>query len=239
MSAGEEVVPRESAADRVFLELRDAIVSGRLPAGSRHSIYRLADELEVSRTPVREAVLRLVDLGLVLVERNRGVRIVGVSVRDVLDVFELRVLLEVPAAARAAREVTPRLVADLQAGLAAMRSAAAAGELERFTELDRALHGLVAAASGNARLEDEVRRLRTTIQARGVSTFDTSRTLDAVADEHGPVVDAIVAGDPTAAAHAMLDHLLHTAELLARQVGGGAAPDEDWPDRVRRLVSIE
>ena len=228
-----------TSADRVFLELRDAIVSGRLEAGSRHSIYRLAEELDVSRTPAREAVLRLADLGLVVVEKNRGVVIVGVSPQDVLDVFELRVMLEVPAAARAAREATPELVERLTEGLDAMRAAASAGDERDFTEHDRALHGLVAAASGNARLEEEVRRLRGSIQARGVSTIDTSRSIHAVAEEHEPLVRAIAARDPGAAARAMLDHLLHTAELLARQVGGGEDPDAEWPDRVRILVGIE
>jgi DNA-binding GntR family transcriptional regulator len=56
---------RTSTTDRVFASLRESIVSGDFPAGSLHSIYRLADLLDVSRTPVREAVLRLADLGLV------------------------------------------------------------------------------------------------------------------------------------------------------------------------------
>ncbi|KQY60124.1 hypothetical protein ASD11_11570 [Aeromicrobium sp. Root495] len=228
-----------TSADRVFLELRDAIVSGRLAAGSRHSIYRLAEELDVSRTPAREAVLRLADLGLVVVEKNRGVVVVGVSPQDVLDVFELRVLLEVPAAARAAREATPELAERLRVGLDAMRAAADVGDEQAFTEHDRALHGFVAAASGNVRLEEEIRRLRGSIQARGVSTIDTSRSIHAVAEEHAPLVDAIARGDASAAARAMLEHLLHTAELLARQVGGGAEPDAGWPDRVRVLVGVE
>ena len=74
---------RITTTDRVFASLRESILSGEFPAGSLHSIYRLADLLEVSRTPVREAVLRLADVGLVTIERNRGVRIRGVSVADI------------------------------------------------------------------------------------------------------------------------------------------------------------
>jgi len=87
------VTSRTTATDRVFALLRERIVGGDLVAGSQHSIYRLSEQLEVSRTPVREAVLRLADLGLVEIERNRGVRIRGVSVADVREVFELRLLL--------------------------------------------------------------------------------------------------------------------------------------------------
>ncbi len=109
----------------VFAALRQRILTGELAPGTRHSVYRLADELGVSRTPVREAVLRLADLGLVTIERNRGITIRGVRAEDVRDVFELRLLLEVPAAAGAASQVDDALAERLSDALDAMRHAAA------------------------------------------------------------------------------------------------------------------
>src|SRR5690606_34259105 len=122
----------------------------------QHSIYRLSEQLEVSRTPVREAVLRLADLGLVEIERNRGVRIRGVSVADVREVFELRLLLEVPAAAAAARTADDRLRSELIANVAATRRHAEAGNEPDFSRVDRDFHALVASATRNPRLEAEV-----------------------------------------------------------------------------------
>ena len=123
--SGEEqgMAARITTTDRVFASLRESILSGEFPAGSLHSIYRLADLLDVSRTPVREAVLRLADIGLVTIERNRGVRIRGVSVADVRAVFELRLMIEVPAAAYAAAHAAMPRMQQLEAELEAMRSA--------------------------------------------------------------------------------------------------------------------
>ena len=86
-------MPRTSTTDRVHALLREEIVSGKLTSGSLHSIYALATRYGVSRTPVRDAVLRLSDSGMVRIERNRGVRIRGLGVHDIREVFETRLLI--------------------------------------------------------------------------------------------------------------------------------------------------
>ncbi len=219
---------RSSTTDDVLTRLREQILTGALPPGSRHSIYRLADELGVSRTPVREAVLRLADLGLVTIERNRGITIRGVRAEDVRDVFELRLLLEVPAAAGAAARVDEALADRLRQLLDAMRTAAASGDAPGFYGHDRLLHAALGDALGSPRLSAEVDRLRDLIQVRGVSTGGRTRSLPDVAEEHAPIVAAVVAGDVVGAAAAMRDHLVHTASLLLEQVGGDAAPLRGW-----------
>ncbi|MET0467467.1 MAG: GntR family transcriptional regulator [Aeromicrobium sp.] len=225
---------RTTATDRVFALLRERIVGGELAAGSQHSIYRLSEQLDVSRTPVREAVLRLADLGLVEIERNRGVRIRGVTVADVREVFELRLLLEVPAAAAAARLADRSLLDDLAANVAATRAHAQAGRQADFTRVDRDFHALLASAARNPRLEAEVTRLRDSIQARGVSTFGRSRPLDEVASEHAPVAEAVAAREPDAAAARMASHLERTGTLLMRLVAApGETVDPGWSADVR------
>lgn len=230
---------RPTATDRIFADLRERIVAGELAAGSRHSIYQLADELEVSRTPVREAVLRLADLGLVAIERNRGIRIREVTVADVREVFELRMLLEVPAAALAARTAANGLRAEIGANSASTSALAAAGEQAAFTAGDREFHALVATGMANPRLEAEVGRLRDAIAVRGISTFGRSRPLSEVAAEHAAVAGAIVARDATGARLAMADHLERTGTLLMTMV---AAPDEsvdaDWASDVRAAIDV-
>nr|WP_241732822.1 GntR family transcriptional regulator [Aeromicrobium phoceense] len=228
------VTARTTATDRVFALLREQIVGGELAAGSQHSIYRLSEQLDVSRTPVREAVLRLADLGLVEIERNRGVRIRGVTVADVREVFELRLLLEVPAAAAAARLADRALLDELAANVEATRAHAEAGRRTDFTRVDRDFHSLVASAVRNPRLEAEVTRLRDSIQARGVSTFGRSRPLGEVAAEHAPVAEAGAAREPEAAAARMSAHLERTGTLLMRQVAGpGETVDPGWAEDVR------
>jgi DNA-binding GntR family transcriptional regulator len=221
---------RTTAAERVFARLREEILTGRLAPGTQHSIYRLAEELGVSRTPVREAVLRLADAGLVTVERNRGVRVRGVTVQDVLEVFELRLLLEVPAAAFAARRADAAHRERIEDCLRGMTDAAAAGDVSAFDEHDRALHAALHAVSGNVRLGEEVLSLRASIQARGAVTLHRSRGAEEILEEHVPIVRAVLDGDSDRAAALMRDHLVHTAELLVRQLDPTADVGE-WRSR--------
>lgn len=211
---GNGVRAARSTTEEVFARLREQILTGALAPGEQHSIYRLSDALGVSRTPVREAVLRLADLGLVTIERNRGVTVRGVRAEDVRDVFELRLLLEVPAAAGAATHADDDLRARLIGVLDAMRQAAGLGDQAAFTGHDRELHAALGEALGNRRLSREVDRLRDSIQVRGVSTIDRTRTMSDIAEEHAPIVAAVVSGDAPAAAAAMRAHLEHTAALL-------------------------
>lgn len=237
---GEAVaMTRITTTDRVFASLRESIVSGEFPAGSLHSIYRLADLLDVSRTPVREAVLRLADIGLVTIERNRGVRIRGVTVADVRDVFELRLLIEVPAAAFAAAHADAATVAAITSELEHMRRCAAADDEPQFTAHDRMLHQAIGAATGNVRLQAEVQTLRDSIQARGASTIRRSRGMVDLAQEHAPIVEAIRTGDPVAAAAHMEQHLVHTATLLMRQVSDAVdGIDPGWEDALRGRLRV-
>ena len=95
-----------SLAEMVFEEVRSAIVTGQLEPGSRHSVVAIADQLGVSRTPVREALLQLASHGMVRFERNRGVLILKMSPQDIREIFEMRIMLEVPSVAACVRRIT-------------------------------------------------------------------------------------------------------------------------------------
>jgi DNA-binding GntR family transcriptional regulator len=230
------MVDRVNLTDQVYAYLRDAIVTGALPSGSQHSVYRLAEELGVSRTPVREAVLRLADTGMVSVERNRGIRIHGTTVEEIRNVFELRLLIEVPAAAYAARNGSEEFFASLRAASDAMAAASAVNDEEQFRSHDRALHGLIADVLGNPRLSSALSGLRDATRARGAWTGNRSRELNDIVSEHSAIVDALLARDPDGAAAAMREHLERTGTLLMRQiapVGGNDIP-ENWARRLDR-----
>ncbi len=212
--------------------IRASILSGEFPPGSLHSIYGLAASYGVSRTPVREAVVRLADTGMVSIEKNHGVRIVGVTVADVIALFELRLLLEVPGARFAAANRDDKTLQAIDEHLAGMSAAIGNSDAETFLKHDYELHEAVLAVSGNARLMAVVRGLRDATQVMGASTINESRGLREIQAEHEPVVDAIRRKDPDAAAHAMRSHLIRTGRLLARQVAasGGGGYVDGWPE---------
>lgn len=197
--------------------LRTAILTGELRTGELYSVSGLAGHLGVSRTPIREAVLGLVDAGLVTVQRNRGFRVVRPSADRIADIFAVRLLLEVPAAGAAAGPADRTLIRGLNAELAAMRAASRAKDEPAFVLADRAFHDLVLTAAGNAVLASVVAGLRAGIVSLGVSTAGRSRSLRAIADEHVPIRAALAAGDAAAAERAMREHLTRTRDLMIAQ----------------------
>ncbi len=210
----------DSLADAVAAAVRDAVASRELVAEETYSVYQLADWLGVSRTPVREAMLRLAEVGLVEIVRNRGFRVLLPQPHDIEEIVEIRLALE-PAAARCAARSGCEGLADL---LDAMRTAAERDDQPAFWAADRAVHHAIVLASGNARAAAIVERLRATTALLGPPTTATGRTLVEIHAEHEPIVRAVLDRDPDAAEIAMRAHLEHTGRLLVAAAGPEAEP---------------
>jgi DNA-binding GntR family transcriptional regulator len=211
---------RETLTDRATDALRTAIVDGRLRAGELYSVAQLAEQLGVSRTPAREALLLLERRGMVRFERNRGARVLETSARDLDEIFALRLMLEVPAAEEAARRLGEEGLAEVEAALAAMERQLDPPDETAFMARDRAFHELLLRAAGNERLTAIVADLRDHVHLRGATTVGHGRDLRAIYEEHVRIVEALRAGDPAGAAEAMRRHLERTRELLLRAAGG-------------------
>jgi DNA-binding GntR family transcriptional regulator len=197
--------------------VRASIIAGELESGGLYSVAELAERLEVSRTPVREALIELATRGMVRFERNRGVRILGTSIHDLEEIFEIRLLLEVPAARRAAAQMSTVEVKKLRSELASMERAGAAGDVARLWVHDRQFHRALMEASGNRRLAEYVDTLRDMVLVRGVTTAGRARSLDAIVGEHRASLERVEAGDPDGTATALGAHIEHTARLLIAQ----------------------
>lgn len=231
------MAPYVSSTDKIFNELREGILSGALKPGELYSVYRVSDEMGVSRTPVREAVLRLAEVDMVTIERNRGFTVRQVTVADIRDVFELRLMIEVPAAAHAATHGDQTFIERVQAAIDAMREASQADDQVSFQQHDLALHDLINAVLANNRLSSILRSLRESTRSRGVVTLSRSRGMAAIEDEHAPIVNALVSRDPDAAAEYMRAHIVHTGNLLMRQVAEatGESVPSGWASRFNPL----
>lgn len=206
-----------SLTDAVVEAVRGGVQRRQLVPGQTYSVYQLAELLGVSRSPVREAMLRLAEVGLVEIVRNRGFRVVLPTAHDVEEIFEIRLALEPAAAGRAAERGCP----DAATHLDVMARAAADGDEPAFWDADRALHRAILVAAGNARAAEVVERLRATTALLGPPTTATGRSLTDIHAEHRPIVDAVLAGDATAAAATMRHHLQHTCALLTEPTDAG------------------
>jgi DNA-binding GntR family transcriptional regulator len=232
-----EVQVDGSLTSKVGEALRSAIVAGELTGGQLYSVHDLAATLGVSRTPVREALINLASKGMVQFERNRGVRILQSSAHDLEEVFELRLLLEVPSARQAVARMTPADLTELENLLRLMNRAADDGDERSLMTHDRRFHNVILEASGNHRLAVFVDSLRDLVLTRGVSTAGASRTLHDIAQDHVPVLERIKAGDGDGAAEAMRAHVLRTAQLLITQeFGASTATVDAWAGEVGREI---
>jgi DNA-binding GntR family transcriptional regulator len=229
---------RATLTERAIDALRAAIVDGRLQPGEFTSVARLADRLGVSRTPVREALLHLAREGMVRFERNRGVRILESTAHDLDEVFTLRLLLEVPAARRAAEVAGPDELAALATELRAMAERMAHDDEPGFMRHDKAFHEVLLRATGNRRIASLVGGLRDAVRFRGASTVGHGRDLQTIYAEHERILEAVRVGDPEAVADAMRTHLVSTRRLLlagdpAAQALGDSPPWAAGPPRRR------
>lgn len=192
------------------------IVTGDFVAGQVYSAPALAAALGVSATPVREALLELAGGGLVEAVPNKGYRIVDVTQDDLDEILQVRLMLEVPAAAEVAQLGTaagqmPRfraLANDIERH-------AEDGDVPSFLEADRQFHLGLLETLGNGRLTDIVSRLRYQARLYGLAELAERGELKESAQEHGKLLDAISADDPTAAAAIMTHHLQHTRGIWA------------------------
>jgi DNA-binding GntR family transcriptional regulator len=203
-----------SLADAVAQAVRDGVAAGELVPEKTYSVYQLADLLRVSRSPVREGLLRLAEAGVVEIRRNRGFRVLPPRAHDIEEIVGIRLALEPSAARQAAEQATDEQRAAIRSALDTMAAAAVRGDDASFWPADRALHDLLLRASGKSRTAAIVEQLRTTTALLGPPTTASGRTLIEIHAEHEPVVTAVLARDGAAAESAMRAHLEATRALL-------------------------
>jgi DNA-binding GntR family transcriptional regulator len=203
-----------SATDRAYRFAKERILDGRFPGGELISEGDVAAGVSLSRTPVREAFLRLEAEGLLRLYPKRGALVVPVSAAEVESVLETRVVVE-----RFALEKVIRDAIDLggapEEAIARQEELAAAGDAPGFVEADRAFHRVFVAAAGNPillalhdSLRDRQARMGLAALARG-----THRTQQILL-EHRALADAVQAGDEEAAHRLVGEHLGATLALL-------------------------
>jgi DNA-binding GntR family transcriptional regulator len=220
-------INRSTLAEQVYSDLRDQIVSGRLPAGHRLLPEELALALAISPTPVKEALARLDQDGLVEMETRRGAVVRRFTAADVGDLYEARQLIELHALSRGFAEgrVDAAFGARLQAVQARLLAQRALGTQEGLTEalaLDRAFHGLIVSLAANRTMADCHNRVL--MQTHTVRVYSlASYPLQRLSDEHTAIVAAISEGSAAAARAALKRHLtLSRDEIVSRLAG---APD--------------
>jgi DNA-binding GntR family transcriptional regulator len=197
----------KSVVDQVHAELLERIVAGELRPGARLRQEALAEQLGVSRTPLREALARLVSEGLVEFVPNRGATVAGRDFSDMEQAWRARLVIE-PGAARLAAERQERLAIESMRETV-LRQRSVADDVTASFALNREFHLALVAAAGNAHLSQFAELLW--LSRIGVPIFarqarDRAQVL-AWADEHEAIAEAVAAGSAPRAERLTRDHI--------------------------------
>jgi DNA-binding GntR family transcriptional regulator len=216
-TAGPEGSPLESAADRAYTFVKRQIVSGSYAGGTLISEGEVSAAVEVSRTPVREAFLRLEVEGLLRLYPKRGALVVPVSASEIRDVLDARLMIEQHAARTAIGTGRHReLAAELRAILGKQDDPDVPRDAGRFTQIDQQFHGALVNAAGNRLLAGFYATLRDRQLRMGtVALVHDPGRYDAILAEHATLADLIGGGDSEAVASALAAHLAATRAALS------------------------
>jgi DNA-binding GntR family transcriptional regulator len=219
-------LPARAAVDRVYGKLRQGILDGTYPQGTRLGEVDLADALGVSRTPVREALRRLGSEGLLSTEPNKGARVRVWAESELGDITDMRALLEGHAASRAASRVTESDISymnDLVTRMEAATADVAPVDIDLLTELNTAFHGAIVTVSGNSLLPGLMKSLiHVPVVSRTYRHYSPAR-MEQSMRQHREVLDALTAGDPAWAEAVMRVHILSVRPVLLGAVAHEAA----------------
>ncbi|MBW8486183.1 GntR family transcriptional regulator [Actinomadura parmotrematis] len=209
---------RRQLGDEVADHIRELIMSGQVRPGEFVRLERIAGDLGISVTPVREALLALRGEGFVTLEPRRGFRAAPLTRADVHDLFEAQAYFAGELAARAAASLTPAGLAELEGLQAELERAAAARDPAAIEDANHRFHRAVNLAAGspkNAWLLGLVARYAPRRFYPSIEGWP-----QASVDDHGSVLAALRSGDAGAARHAMRAHIRHAGALLVGHLEG-------------------
>ena len=199
---------------RVYNELKEAVLCGQYKNGEWLTEHMLTQKLGVSRTPVRSALQRLAEDGLVSLTPNRGAVVIGIAKEDIVDIYRIRMRLEGLASAMAAEKITEEMKQKLSETVALFEFYAQRQDTDRIEELDTVFHSMIYEASGSRTLERILTDLHSNTKAyRNQSLCIPGRRLKTL-EEHKEILNAILTGDAEKAENLTSAHIKRAMENM-------------------------
>lgn len=208
-----------SLCDRAYAIIKERIVKNRIAAGSYLDERQLSVEFGMSRTPIREAFIRLQSEGFVAIEPHRGVKLLPISPHMMQEIYEVLTGLEVMAAAlAAARRLTAEELAPMRTTLDTMSAALAAGDMEAWLHADERFHRTLLELSGNARLTETGLRFRDQIARAHLVVSRLHPGPERSTGAHEQLYAHLLAGDVDAARNAHYEQRVRAGRTLMATV---------------------
>lgn len=213
-AALEAHIERNSVADQVYALLKSDILNGQISLGERVVESKVASRLRISRAPVREAVQRLIQEGLLETRTHHGPSVIQLTRDDIKQLYEVRIAIESRAIIALCKAQNADHLQQLELQITKMRQASHSGDAKALVENELEFHTMLCRFAGNAyllriseSLQDQV-RLALTLDNANYSEMRN------VAEEHTPLVQAIRSGDSTAAIQQLEIHILASLDAM-------------------------
>lgn len=218
----------KTLTEEAFEILQDAIINNHLQFNVLYSATELGQMLGgISRTPVREAAQMLEKIGIVKIEKNKGIRIIPTTFTTMIESFQIRLMLEVPLVHRATEVRTEQDIEHLNAIFEEFKLRAASNDITGTLKADRDYHLALLQIVGNQKAIDIISNTRNQVLIAGSATIPHSRNCMQTFEDHLKLHDAFVSGDAQQAADLMKAHIINTATLLINQE---STTRENWSD---------
>lgn len=202
----EKKSPAQLAEEAIEIE----IITGRIPSGKRINEQQLCEKFKMSRTPIREILRRIEGNGLIESIPNRGVFAVGLSPRDVEDIFYMKTLLEIQCTRWAIERIDKQKMSLLEETFDFMQFYTISGDFEKMMRINDGFDTIIYSAADNKELEKRLKRYNFLIKHAPVDVRYPMNYLSVVLEEHRDIYDAFVARNPDAGAEAAEIHMYKT-----------------------------
>jgi DNA-binding GntR family transcriptional regulator len=199
---------------RVYNEVREALLCGQFKKGEWLTEHMLTQKLGVSRTPVRSALQRLAEDGLVSMTPNRGAVVIGIAKEDIVDIYRIRMRLEGLASAMAAEKITDGAKQQLSENVALFEFYVQRQDTEHIEELDTAFHSMIYEASGSRTLERILTDLHSNTKAYRSQSLCVPGRLARTLEEHKEILGAILTGNAEKAEKLTSAHIERAMENM-------------------------
>ncbi|HBQ87432.1 MAG TPA: GntR family transcriptional regulator [Syntrophomonas sp.] len=202
----------------VLEAIREAIITGTLKPRERLMEIQLAEELGVSRTPIREALRKLELEGFIVMVPRKGAYVADLTFKDIADVFEIRAALEGLAAGLAAERITDDELENMERLLVEKAEAIAEKDIEKLVAADTKFHDALYRASRNQRLSNIISNLREQIQRFRTTSLSYPGRSRRSLEEHRSIVEAIQSRDVQSARQAAQEHIENAENSMIESI---------------------
>ena len=218
MTAEIIAIPRAALHEQVAHRLRQMLVENRIAPGAKLNERELSDELNVSRTPLREAIKMLAAVGLVELLPNRGAIAVELTEGDVLNTFEVMAGLEAQSGELAAQRITDAELTEIKAMHYEMLAAYTRSDLPTYYRLNASIHSAINTSAKNPVLTATYNQVNARLQALRFRSNQDGDKWKAAVKEHEQMISALSERDPVAMRAVLMRHLTHKRDVVIDQL---------------------